>query len=359
MIFGLDISKYNSGVDLARVRAEGLEFCVARVSTARLVGDVVREPELDPWWPRFRDEARRLGFVLSAYHRVGAGQSADEQAQMCVQHMGDRSIPLMLDHEGGAGGIDVFRAVWDAFRRRGVHVYAAYLPDWYWERIDKPDLRDLPPLVRSEYPYRETDSPQAIYQYVRPEHWEGYGGNHVEVLQFASSARVGGYAPLCVDAYRGSRMEYEQLLGIGPGVVSPSLTSEDAVALERFPATQVPPAPAGGGRWEDTDPRTWPASKEEYLPLAPPAAGNWRGLGSISSVTCGWPKGYVHYLRVFHDRDGSQEGTPLVTDLVREPGLELTAHWKLRRMELPAWSFWLLIKYVAPGGLGITVEYQH
>ncbi|MFN2497078.1 MAG: N-acetylmuramoyl-L-alanine amidase [Pseudonocardiaceae bacterium] len=142
------------------------------------------------------------------------------------------------------------------------------------------------------------------------------------------------------------------------GTVPPPI-SEDSVALERFVPTDIPPPPQGGGRWEDTDPRTWPASREEYLPLVPPAADNWRGLGSISSLTCGWPKGYVHYLRVFHDRDGSQEGPPLVTDLVPEPGVELAPHWKMRRMGLPPWSFWLLIKYAAPGGLGIGIEYQH
>lgn len=132
-------------------------------------------------------------------------------------------------------------------------------------------------------------------------------------------------------------------------------TSEDAVALERFAPTAAP----SGGNWEDTDPRSWPASREEYLPLVPPAEGNWRGLGSISSLTCGWPKGYVHYLRVFHDRDGSQEGRPLVTNLIEEPGKALEPHWKLRRMNLPPWSFWLVIKYAAPGGLGIGIEYQH
>lgn len=212
MIFGLDVSHFNPGVDLGRARAEGLEFCIARVTSARLVGDVVREPQIDSLWPRFRDEARRHGLVFSAYHRIGAGQTADEQAEMCVQHMGDPAIPLMLDHEGGAGAIDVFHAVWGAFRSRGVHVYASYFPDWYWERIGKPDLRGIPPLVRSEYPYRGTDSAQAIYRQVRPEHWQDYGGNRVEVLQFSALARVGGYAPVCVDAYRGTREDYTRLL---------------------------------------------------------------------------------------------------------------------------------------------------
>ncbi|MFN2497080.1 MAG: hypothetical protein ABR608_14425 [Pseudonocardiaceae bacterium] len=236
MIFGLDVSHFNPGVDLGRARAEGLEFCIARVTSARLVGDVVREPQIDSLWPRFRDEARRHGLVLSAYHRIGAGQTADEQAEMCVQHLGDPAIPLMLDHEGGAGGLDVFHAVWGAFRRRGVHVYASYFPDWYWERIGKPDLRSIPPLVRSEYPYREADSPQAIYRHVRPEHWQGYGGNRVEVLQFSAFARVGGYAPVCVDAYRGSREDYTRLLGTAPVRTA----SEDAVALIRLPRTPVP-----------------------------------------------------------------------------------------------------------------------
>lgn len=129
-------------------------------------------------------------------------------------------------------------------------------------------------------------------------------------------------------------------------------TSEDSVALQRFTRTDPPVD------W-DSDPRTWPTSPEEFLPLVPPAEGNWRGMGSISSLTCGWPKGYIHYLRVFHDRDGSQEGEPLVTHLVNEPGVDLSPHWKMRRMDLPAWSFWLVIKYSAPGGLGIGIEYQH
>ncbi|HEY2765734.1 MAG TPA: hypothetical protein VGJ13_17255 [Pseudonocardiaceae bacterium] len=79
----------------------------------------------------------------------------------------------MLDHESGAGGVEVLRAVWDAF----------------------------------------------------------FGTSRRWFVPSSPHPRVGGYSPLDVDAYRGSRADYLRLLGLAPGPGQPQ-TSEDAVALE-------------------------------------------------------------------------------------------------------------------------------
>lgn len=216
-LFGLDCSQFNTGVDLHRARGEGIEFFAARVTSAALTPDrhqPGRKAQIDPAWPRFRDEGRALWpDTFSCYHRVGAGQSAEDQAEMFAAHNPDRSIPVFLDHEAGGGQLGHLRACLEAFRRRGYRIYATYLPDWWWVELGEPDLRGLPPLIRSEYPDRRAVPPAEAYGAVREQHWTGYGGLPVVVLQFSGFARAGGHAPLCVDAYRSSRADYARLLG--------------------------------------------------------------------------------------------------------------------------------------------------
>lgn len=141
--------------------------------------------------------------------------------------------------------------------------------------------------------------------------------------------------------------------------------SEDAVALLSFPGTP-PPADPPAGRWQDTDPATWPRSPELCSALVPAVAGGWRGRGSVSSIACGWaggqdpgsgkPSGFIAYLRVFHFTDLSYSEW-LATDLVKNA--PLVGNRSLPQAPLPEWCTLLVVRYAAPAGLFLGVEWEH
>ena len=148
-------------------------------------------------------------------------------------------------------------------------------------------------------------------------------------------------------------------------------TSEDAVSLLQFDPTPLPDDPPGG-RWQDTDPASWPRSFEQRTALVPALSNGagWRGRGSISSITVGWagdqdgpdasgrvkPSGFLEYMRVFYFGDqGYQQW--LARDLVLN--VPLIGNRSLPAAALPDWSTFLVVRYAAPGGLFLGIEYEH
>src|SRR5674476_320675 len=105
-ILGPDISNYQGGMNLSHVKAEGFEFVFCKVSE----GDYYR----DSTWPGFRDSARAAGLILAGYHYVRGDVDAAAQADTFVSHLGDKSIPGMLDFEANSGDIWQFWSVLDA-----------------------------------------------------------------------------------------------------------------------------------------------------------------------------------------------------------------------------------------------------
>jgi hypothetical protein len=154
-----------------------------------------------------------------------------------------------------------------------------------------------------------------------------------------------------------------------PAAVSVPRSPEDAVALLSFPATPLPVDPPGG-RWQDTNPATWVRSAEQRTALVPAVKGGWRGAGSISSLTCGWagnqdgpdaqgrikPSGFIEYLRIFGWTDISYK-TPRAVELVTNR--PMTGNFSLPQLALPDWCTFLVVRYSAPGGLYLGIEWEH
>jgi hypothetical protein len=205
-IFGVDLSGYQAGVSLRGIRAEGFDFAFCKISE-----DVsYRSPD----WPRQRDEARASGLILAGYHYI-RGSSPAGQAANCRSWIGDPSIPVALDLEGGSGDINQYRAVYAAFRAAGLNVALSYIPRWYWQSIGSPSLSGLPPLWASSYPSMRVAPAAELYKAVGASHWSGYGGLPIAVLQFASSAWTQGRA-IDANAFQGSREELAALLRTSP-----------------------------------------------------------------------------------------------------------------------------------------------
>lgn len=205
-IFGIDIANFQEGLDLSLVKDEGFDFVWAKVSE----GDSFRD-----WcWPGFRDDARACGLLIAGYHYVRTG-SADAQADLFCDQLGDNSIPAMLDFEDGSGDIDNFWAVHDALTARGIHVALSYIPRWYWQRIGSPDISGVPTLIQSSY-VGGSGPAMALYPGDDADHWDGFGGRTVDILQFTDAATVGGMQ-VDANAFRGTRAQLAALLGAPEG----------------------------------------------------------------------------------------------------------------------------------------------
>ncbi|MCU1640922.1 MAG: uncharacterized protein JWN03_1197 [Nocardia sp.] len=201
--FGIDISNHQDGFDLGQAFAEGFEYVIAKVSE----GDDYQ----DPTWPAFRDTTLAAGRIIVGYHYVRADADIEGQAAGFVEHLGDTSIPAMLDHEQNSGDLDTFHAVRAAIEARGVRVALSYLPGWYWEQIGSPDLTGIPPLMTSNYGPRRAGYASAIYPGHEDIGWQPYGGGQPAIFQFSDRGRVAG-RDIDVDAFRGTPDELRDLL---------------------------------------------------------------------------------------------------------------------------------------------------
>jgi len=216
VIFGPDVSRYQGAVDHARVRREGHEFLIAKISQ----GSSLRDPQ----WPRNRDGARAAGLITLGYHYIDT-TNADAQARNCAAHLGDKSVPVALDHERGGGNIAQYRAVLDAFRRAGLRVVLSYIPPFYWREIGQPSLVGLPPLWKARYPGGTAAGPSTMYAKVPGHYWDAYGGQSPVLLQFTDQALVCGQKMDC-NAFRGSREQFAALVGSSGGGQPTPLTPE-------------------------------------------------------------------------------------------------------------------------------------
>ncbi|WPH57660.1 hypothetical protein [Mycobacterium phage WXIN] len=202
--WGIDISNHQGDMDLNRVKAEGFDFIWCKVSE----GSTYK----DPYWPGNRDKAKAAGLILAGYHYVKTGDPV-AQAQVFVDHLGDKSIPAMLDFEANSGNIDQFWAVKAEIEKLGVTVRLSYIPDWYWEQIGKPDLSKVPGLISSEY-VSGSGYASVLYPGNSSGFWKAYGGRTPDVLQFTDKALVAGKS-VDANAFRGTPDKLRQLLGAG------------------------------------------------------------------------------------------------------------------------------------------------
>ncbi|WP_181188326.1 glycoside hydrolase family 25 protein [Actinopolyspora mortivallis] len=203
MIYGIDVSHHQGPFDMHRARAEDFEFAFLKATE----GDGF----VDHRFAENLANARSAGLLVAAYHYQRAGASAAAQAEH-IARIVPTDVPVILDVEEGGGHAELAHALTAQLHRRGFHTPLIYLPEWYWRRIGEPDLSGFPPLWKSRYPDNRGGYASEIYQRV-PEHfWNGYGGNHVAVLQFTSQATVAGNTPVDANAHLGTRRDLDNLL---------------------------------------------------------------------------------------------------------------------------------------------------
>jgi GH25 family lysozyme M1 (1,4-beta-N-acetylmuramidase) len=205
-LFGVDVSDFQGDVDAARMRADGVEFAF------------IKATEGDNWRGRYfaanLQRARAAGQLVAAYHYVRGDVSASAQLANIISVV-PLDVPVILDVEQNSGDISMARAIHTALKTHGYRTPLLYLPRWYWQQIGSPDLSGLPPLWSSHYPDNVVGSLAGKWAQIPDSYWAGYGGLNVAVLQFTSSASVGGRSPIDANAFRGTRAELAALLNQG------------------------------------------------------------------------------------------------------------------------------------------------
>lgn len=212
--FGVDVHpRYQAGINIGAIRAEGFDFMAVKVSEGR---DVSYMAAGSAEWLR---RGRALGLLTLGYHYLRPGDEDTQARLFAAQLRAAGGVPGMLDAEAldttGRPTLTMagIRAFVGFARAYGAHVPLVYVPRWYWQRLGSPSLTGLPPLWASSYPSRAVGTAAELYRAVGADRWTGYGGGRVEILQFAETGLVAGRQPVDVNAYRGSRAQLAALLG--------------------------------------------------------------------------------------------------------------------------------------------------
>lgn len=207
-IYGVDIHpKFQAGISIEAIRAEGFDFMATKVSEGRGVYDS------QDWLRR----GKACGLLCLGYHYLRPGDEAAQAAVFTAQ-ITKAGVPGMLDAEAlGSDGrtptltVAGIRRFLTECAARGARVPLLYLPNWYWQRMGSPRLDGLPTLWASGY-VGGSGVASELYESVTPSRWANYGGLPVEVLQFTDKAAVAGRL---IDAnhYRGTRGQFAALIG--------------------------------------------------------------------------------------------------------------------------------------------------
>jgi hypothetical protein len=171
-LFGVDVSNHQTSFNFT-----GWDFAFLKASEGSTFKDRMFHTHLA--------NARKAGAVVAAYHYQRTNPAEEQVAN--IESMVPKDVPVIIDVEDGSGSPELTREIIRGLRERGYRIGPLYLPRWYWQKIGKPSLHDLPRLWASWYPdYVSRPREEGIAE-VPTSAWEPYGGNQVAVMQFTST----------------------------------------------------------------------------------------------------------------------------------------------------------------------------
>lgn len=204
MIFGIDISNWQIGVNYNVLKQNGIDFAIIKSTEGEGFKDGMFNTHLNG--------CKNAGMIVAAYHYVRGG-NADAQFSN-IKSIVPKSVPVILDIEDGAGDMNSIRRLLVLLQKDGYKTPLIYIPEWYWNKIGKPSLSGLPANWWSWYPDNSGQT-RTFYEgisMVPSRIWNGFGGLPVQIIQFTSTGRVlnsarqpvGYNANLDLNAFRGS-----------------------------------------------------------------------------------------------------------------------------------------------------------
>jgi len=220
MLYGVDIhARYQGGIDLARLKAEGYTFMCTKASEGTSIpssgglGSAGFAVRFLGWVA----QARKLGMVPGLYHWLKAGNAA-AQAQFfhaLVQRSGGpQGMLIQLDCEDNATYPDVLAWAKEWERLTDGHPFLLYTGKWWWGPRGWDGTRVTPYLWDSHYLTADADvtpdDPAAMAARVPAAWWRpGYGNwPAATILQFTSRGDAGSLGNnVDLNAFRGTRDE--------------------------------------------------------------------------------------------------------------------------------------------------------
>lgn len=204
----IDISSHQNGLPLQLAKAQGYDAAIVKATEGHTY--------LDPVFHSHLADARANGMLVAAYLYVWHNSTPEQMADAFAKHVGDTSVPCVLDIEANAGyDVGHWLATVKAVEARGYRVPMVYIPRWYWAQAGSPDLSKLPPLWSSAYPAGKGEAGSVLYSRAGGDAgsgWKSYGGKDVVLWQFTDGADLGGGWQVDASAYRGPRVMLEHLL---------------------------------------------------------------------------------------------------------------------------------------------------
>jgi GH25 family lysozyme M1 (1,4-beta-N-acetylmuramidase) len=214
-IWGVDISAFQEGIDLAQVAREGYEFCVVKASEGPY-GDGTFT--LNPLYGTQIDDAQRAGMLTGAYHFLVETPAA-AQVDLFLNTVGEVSGKLiMVDYEAYPEPFQFLSptmATLEAFvtelrNRIGDHPILVYAGQGYWESPPpNGSIRHLNVTTWDAfYPLgSQAGLGSVLYEQIKDLGWgERWGEQEPKFWQFSANGMVAGME-IDVNAFSGTREE--------------------------------------------------------------------------------------------------------------------------------------------------------
>lgn len=288
--FFIDIAFYQTGLSMARVKAEGFAGVIARSSTGYGVSRLANladhmsvrhhddrglqeaartflrgnirpmRSSADTAFAGFRNAAKAAGLPFAAYHFLYPSRSVSiaSQAAVAAASIGDTSIAVMIDHEPDGAGAPIpsvadHLAFAKAMRAKGYKVGLSYIPHWVWQDMGSPSLATLANAgLRLQASSYVGGSGFASTLYPGDGSFPaGYGGMPVWGWQFTDAAKVAGFS-VDANAIKGSPADVAAMFSNAPVPPPTPVTAQEDIEMIMV-SPNPKKVPAG---------RTWPG---DYL----------------------------------------------------------------------------------------------
>lgn len=213
-IFGVDVSNHQTSFDFT-----GWDFAFLKASEGADFRDRMFHTHLA--------NARKAGAIVAAYHYQREGDAKSQIGN--IESMVPKDVPVIIDVENKSGSPQLTREIIAGLRKRGYRIGPLYLPKWYWDRIGKPSLHDLPTLWASWYPDYVARPRESGIAKVPASAWNAYGGRPVSVMQFTST-------PFDQNYFNGTRADLRLLLEDGDDM-TPDELLDTQIEVYRSDAT--------------------------------------------------------------------------------------------------------------------------
>ena len=188
--FGIDVSKYQSGLDWNKIKKSGVSFVIIRIGYRGYgaAGNLVKDPMFEEHFTNARNAGLRVG--IYCFSQAVNENEAREEAQACVYVLNGRQLdyPIYFDTEasgagnGRADGLGVTDrtkcavAFCEEVKALGYKpgVYAS--TTWYRKRVDYNTLRSRYTIWNAHYGVSASPIGCDMWQGTRTAHINGYSG---------------------------------------------------------------------------------------------------------------------------------------------------------------------------------------